>query len=82
MTGEVIALGASYFGAAALFGLFMWRAFAKMFDSIEKRLDGLIKEHHDLARELSEFRGEMRGRFSPTDAQPGSTEVVGRRPLD
>ena len=94
MIGEVIALGASYFGATALFGIFMWRAFAKLFESmrqsmndkfdhmndkfdhmndkfdhIEGRLDALgegldalAQEHHALARELSEFRGEMRGR--------------------
>ena len=70
--GEVTALGASYFSAAALFGLFIWHAFAKMVDSIERRLDGLIREHHDLARELSEFRDEMRGRFASNDAQSGS----------
>ena len=32
------------------------------FDHIEERLDALTQEHHGLARELSEFRGEMRGR--------------------
>ncbi len=73
MIGEVVALGASYFGATALFGIFMWRAFAKLFDAmsqsmsdkfdhIEERLDALTREHHGLARELSEFRGEMGGR--------------------
>lgn len=73
MIGEVIALGVSYFGATALFGLLMWRAFAKLFDSmsesmndkfdrIEQRLVALTEEHHGVARELSEFRGEMRGR--------------------
>ena len=87
MIGEVIALGASYFAATALFGIFMWRAFAKLFESMSRSmndkfdhmndkfdhiegrldalgegLDALAKEHHALARELSEFRGEMRGR--------------------
>ena len=80
MIGEVIALGASYFAATALFGIFMWRAFAKLFDAmsqsmsdkldhindkfdhIEEKLDALTQEHHGLARELSDFRGEMRGR--------------------
>ena len=75
MIGEVIALGVSYFAATLLFGLFMWRAFAKLFDSmnqsmserfdrIENRLDALTEEHHALAREFSEFRGEMRSRLA------------------
>ena len=34
------------------------------FDSLEKKVDGLAADHHSLARELSEFRGEMRGRLS------------------
>ena len=34
------------------------------FDSLEKKVDGLAADHHGLARELSEFRGEMRGRLS------------------
>ena len=34
------------------------------FDSLEKKLDGLADDHHNLSRELSEFRGEMRGRLS------------------
>lgn len=79
MTGEVIALGASYFGATALFGVFMWRAFGKLFDTLKDRLDDLHKEHQAFARELSEFRGEMRGRFgeptSPRNLVPGPREV-------
>ncbi len=34
------------------------------FDSLEKKVDGLAADHHGLSRELSEFRGEMRGRLS------------------
>ena len=34
------------------------------FDSLEKKVDGLAADHHGLARELSEFRGEMRGRLA------------------
>ena len=34
------------------------------FDSLDKKVDGLAPDHHGLARELSEFRGEMRGRLS------------------
>ena len=33
------------------------------FDSLEGRFDGFGADHHSLARELSEFRGEMRGRL-------------------
>ena len=33
------------------------------FDSLESRFDGFVADHHSLARELSEFRGEMRGRL-------------------
>lgn len=34
------------------------------FVSLEKKVDGLAADHHGLSRELSEFRGEMRGRLS------------------
>ena len=34
------------------------------FASLEKKVDGLADDHHKLSRELSEFRGEMRGRLS------------------
>ena len=33
------------------------------FDSLESRFDGFGADHHSLARELSEFRGEVRGRL-------------------
>lgn len=33
------------------------------FDSLEGRFDGFVTDHHGLARELSEFRGEVRGRL-------------------
>ena len=34
------------------------------FASLEKKVDGLADDHHSISRELSEFRGEMRGRLS------------------
>ena len=34
------------------------------FDSLEEKVDGLAVDHRSLSRELSEFRGEMRGRLS------------------
>ena len=33
------------------------------FDTLEGKVDALAKDHQSLARELSEFRGEMRGRL-------------------
>ncbi|MXY17641.1 MAG: hypothetical protein F4Y57_11750 [Acidobacteria bacterium] len=33
------------------------------FDKLEARVEDLAKDHQSLARELSEFRGEMRGAF-------------------
>ena len=40
------------------------------FGSLEKKVDGLANDHHRLARELSDFRGEMRGRLSTLVPQP------------
>ena len=37
------------------------------FDKLEAKVEDLAKDHQSLARELSEFRGEMRGRL---DALP------------
>ena len=34
------------------------------FESLDKKVDGLAADHHSLSRELSEFRGEMRGHLS------------------
>ena len=33
-------------------------------ESLDTKVDGLAADHHSLSRELSEFRGEMRGRLS------------------
>ena len=44
--------------------------FDNRFASLEKKVDGLADDHHALARELSEFRGEMRGRLSMLVPQP------------
>ena len=35
----------------------------KRFDRVEDKIDDLASDHQSLARELSEFRGEMRGRL-------------------
>ncbi|MCY3838072.1 MAG: hypothetical protein OXH09_05400 [Gammaproteobacteria bacterium] len=39
------------------------------FDKLEAKVEDLAKDHQSLARELSEFRGEMRGRL---DALPNA----------
>ena len=33
-------------------------------DKLDAKVDGLAKDHQTLARELAEFRGEVRGRFA------------------
>lgn len=48
----------------------MENRFDSRFDSLEKKVDGLAKDHHGLSRELSEFRGEMRGRLSMLVGHP------------
>ena len=46
--------------------LFMWR----ITDRLDRKIDGLAKDHQALARELSELRGEIRGRFGMPEIQP------------
>ena len=44
----------------------MMRQFGEIsenFRDVRSRLDGLAADHHGLARELSELRGEIRGRL-------------------
>ena len=36
---------------------------ARRFEAVTNRLDRLAADHHGLARELSELRGELRGRL-------------------
>ena len=43
------------------------------FDKLEAKVEDLAKDHQSLARELSEFRGEMRGRL---DALPTAHRVT------
>ena len=40
----------------------------KRFDRVDDKIDNLASDHQNLARGLSEFRGEMRGRLG--DPQP------------
>ena len=45
------------------------------FSTLEKMVDGLANDHHGLSRELSEFRGEMRGRLSMLIGQDAAGEA-------
>ena len=40
------------------------------FDKLEAKVEDLAKDHQGLARELSEFRGEMRGRLDVLPKAP------------
>ena len=53
-------------GGFVSLGLFMWR----VTDRLDRKIDGLAKDHQALARELSELRGEIRGRFGTPEIQP------------
>ena len=39
-------------------------------DSLERKIDSLVRDHHALAREVSEFRGEVRGRIQRREQSP------------
>ena len=53
-------------GGFVSLGLFMWR----VTDRLDRKIDGLAKDHQALARELSELKGEIRGRFGKPEIQP------------
>ena len=77
MEWTVISLGLSYLGVSIAFMGLMSRMFRNQFgaidrrfeaidqrfDRVEDKIDDLARDHQSLARELSEFRGEMRGRL-------------------
>ncbi|MDE0176485.1 MAG: hypothetical protein OXM60_23885 [Defluviicoccus sp.] len=42
------------------------------FVRLEEKVDDLARDHQSLARELSEFRGEMRGRLGDLPAGSGA----------
>lgn len=78
---EAVALGITQITAVVAMGVFLWQVFNRRFEGVDARFDqvdarfdkleakveDLAKDHRSLARELSEFRGEMRGRL---DALP------------
>jgi len=39
-------------------------------DSLDRKIDSLGRDHHALAREVSEFRGEVRGRIQRREQSP------------
>ena len=71
---EAVALGITQITAVVAIGVFLWQVFSRRFDAVDAKFDkleakveDLAKDHQSLARELSDFRGEMRGRL---DALP------------
>lgn len=69
MSDEILTMlgvGATLLASGGRFALFIFRLFARL----EDKVDSLARDHQSLARELSEFRGEMRGRLG--DLRVGS----------
>ncbi len=67
MSNEILTMlgvGATLLASGGTFALFMFRLFSRL----EDKVDDLAKDHQSLARELSEFRGEMRGRLGDLPA--------------
>ena len=64
MTGEIITM----IGVGLALAAFNWRVMVRLenrldsrFDRLDDRIGGLKKEVHELGRESSELRGEIRG---------------------
>ena len=84
MALEAIALGITQITAVVAMGVFLWQVFNRRFEGVDARFDqvdarfdkleakveDLAKDHQSLARELSEFRGEMRGRLDALPRAP------------
>ena len=66
MTPET--LGYINLASIAAVGVFIWQMMVRMEDRLDRKIDALAKDHQNLARELSELRGEIRGRFDLTPA--------------
>ncbi|MCY3838073.1 MAG: hypothetical protein OXH09_05405 [Gammaproteobacteria bacterium] len=81
---EAVALGITQITAVVAMGVFLWQVFNRRFEGVDARFDqvdarfdkleakveDLAKDHQSLARELSEFRGEMRGRLDALPKAP------------
>ena len=74
----MLSVGATLLATGGSFALFMFRLFVRLegrFDRLEGRfvrledkVDDLARDHQALARELSELRGEIRGRLGDLPA--------------
>ncbi|MDE0057468.1 MAG: hypothetical protein OXI22_11025 [Defluviicoccus sp.] len=67
MSNEIVTMlgvGATLLASGGTFALFLFRLFARL----EDKVDGLARDHQALAREFSEFRGEVRARLSDLPA--------------
>lgn len=74
---EAVALGITQITAVVAMGVFLWQVFSRRFDAVDAKFDkleakveDLAKDHQSLARELSEFRGEVRGRLDALPRAP------------
>ena len=64
MSDEILTM----LGVGVALGLFIWR----VTDRLDRKIDALAKDHQSLARELSELRGEIRGRLGEMPAGGGA----------
>ncbi len=64
MSDEILTM----LGVGVALGLFIWR----VTDRLDRKIDALAKDHQSLARELSELRGEIRGRRDEMPAGSGA----------
>ena len=64
MSDEILTM----LGVGIALGLFIWR----VTDRLDRKIDALAKDHQSLARELSELRGEIRGRLGEMPAGSGA----------
>ena len=60
----MLGVGATLLASGGTFALFIFRLFGRL----EKKVDDLARDHQSLARELSELRGEIRGRLGDLPA--------------
>ncbi len=64
----MLGVGATLLASGGTFALSVFRLFARL----EDKVDSLVRDHQSLSRELSEFRGEMRGRLGDLRAGSGA----------
>ena len=64
MSDEILTM----LGVGIALGLFIWR----VTDRLDRKIDALAQDHRSLAHELSELRGEIRGRLGDLPAGSGA----------